>query len=184
MKKSREQFLKELVLTQNSIIGIDGPCGSGKTTLCEMIQSSHEVDVIHLDDFFLPLELRTLERMQECGGNIHYERFKEEVLDVILSGNAFSYRRFDCSKMSYSDTYYIDNTKPIIIEGSYSLREDFRPIYTTSIYIDIAPHIQFERLLQRVGPNRIKDFETKWIPKENAYFEHYNIQEKASIVII
>ena len=32
-----------------------------------------------MDDFFLPMELRTAERLEEPGGNVHYERFSAEV---------------------------------------------------------------------------------------------------------
>ena len=31
------------------------------------------VELISMDDFFLPIPLRTKERLQSAGGNVHYE---------------------------------------------------------------------------------------------------------------
>ena len=44
------------------IIAIDGRCAAGKTTLAARLAKELGGDVIHMDDFFLPLELRTEER--------------------------------------------------------------------------------------------------------------------------
>lgn len=77
-------FLETLSLAPTDILGIDGPCGSGKTTLANHIANLYDVDVIHLDDFFLPLELRTSSRLSEIGGNVHYERFYTQVIQGIL----------------------------------------------------------------------------------------------------
>lgn len=55
-----------------------------------------------MDDFFLPPELRTAERLSQPGGNVHYERFSAEVADGILRGKPFEYSVFDCSIMGVS----------------------------------------------------------------------------------
>ena len=68
------------------IIAIDGRCAAGKTTLAARLAKELGGDVIHMDDFFLPLELRTEERFREPGGNVHYERFKTEVLKPLEAG--------------------------------------------------------------------------------------------------
>ena len=54
--------------------------GSGKTTLANELSEMHNnIPIFHADDFFLLPELRTEERLNEPGGNIHYERMKAEV---------------------------------------------------------------------------------------------------------
>ena len=59
---------------------IYGPPGTGKTTLASELQKKLNCNVIHMDDFFLPFEKRTPERLSEIGGNIDYERFSEEIV--------------------------------------------------------------------------------------------------------
>ena len=60
------------------VIAIDGRAASGKTTAAEQLRFILGGSAIHMDDFFLPVSLRTAERFAEPGGNVHYERFCEE----------------------------------------------------------------------------------------------------------
>lgn len=67
------------------ILSIDGCCSSGKTTLANRLAADCGGDLIHADDFFLPPALRTQKRLQEPGGNIHYERFYDQIIAPLLS---------------------------------------------------------------------------------------------------
>jgi hypothetical protein len=49
-----------------------------------------------MDDFFLPFEQKTPERLAQPGGNADHERFAREVLGHLNRGEAFAYRRYDC----------------------------------------------------------------------------------------
>ena len=85
------------LLTQKDmvIVAIAGKCTSGKTTLASKLAQIYDCNVFHMDDFFLRPEQRTPERFAEIGGNVDYERFREEVLLPLKSGKAVSYRHFD-----------------------------------------------------------------------------------------
>ncbi|MEK3909347.1 P-loop NTPase fold protein [Oceanobacillus sp. FSL W7-1309] len=65
-------------LDKATSIAIDGRCGSGKTSLAEMLKQEFDMNVFHMDDFFLPFEMKTKERLSESGGNVHYELFKRK----------------------------------------------------------------------------------------------------------
>ena len=165
------------------IIGIDGKCGSGKSTAAAILSEVYGCDVVHMDDFFLPSEFRTDSRLNEIGGNFHYERFKEEVADKIKSSKPFKYRIFDCSVMEYNGTRTIQ-ARPqniIIVEGSYSLRQ--RKIYDIKVFIDVPDTIQKQRILARDGEFMWDKFENIWIPMENKYFDEFKIKEVSDIVI-
>ena len=79
--------IDELLNKQEQIIiTIDGCAASGKSTLAKELQPVYNAEVIHMDDFFLPFDLRTKERLDEPGGNIHYERFSDAlVVNVLFS---------------------------------------------------------------------------------------------------
>lgn len=83
------------------VIAIDGRAASGKTTLAAALAAETGGAVVHMDDFFLPAELRTPQRLAAPGGNVHAERFAEEVLPFLRQGRPFCYRRFDCRVMDY-----------------------------------------------------------------------------------
>ena len=62
------------------LLCIDGPCGSGKTTLSRLIAPILQAEVVPMDDFFLPHERKTPERLSQPGGNADWERVLEEFL--------------------------------------------------------------------------------------------------------
>ncbi len=167
----------------NAVIAIDGCCASGKTTLAQKLAEKIGAQIIHADDFFLPVEMRTAERLEMPGGNIHFERFVEEVINGIKSGKPFEYRIFSCKIGRYDGTKTIDPSKPIIIEGAYSLRPEFSDIYDLKIFLTVDSETQLDRILKRNGKEALEIFKSKWIPFENRYFEHFNIADKCDIVI-
>ena len=57
------------------LIGIDGRCASGKSTLAEILSHRLSCPVIHMDHFFLPHAMKTPERLAKPGGNADRERF-------------------------------------------------------------------------------------------------------------
>ena len=71
----RKERVVELIKNGARIIAIDGRCASGKSTLSEDVKNTLDVNIVRMDDFFLPLSLRTPERFALPGGNVHYERF-------------------------------------------------------------------------------------------------------------
>lgn len=151
------------------IIAIDGRAASGKSTLANGLKTVIGAEIIHMDDFFLPAELRTPQRLAEPGGNIHYERFAQEVLPFI-SKNEFEYRIFDCRTMSYNGTRKVPQSKWQVVEGTYSQHPKFGDYMDLRVFSDIAPQTQIDRIIARNGPEMAEIFKSKWIPMEEKYF--------------
>ena len=169
---------------QKIIIAIDGMTGSGKTTLAkELSQMHNDIPVFHADDFFLLPELRTEERLNEPGGNIHYERMKKEVIDPLLNGkidDVIKYKPFNCRIQDFGEEKALKINKINIIEGSYSLNPYFGKYYDFSVFLKIYDKDQIERLTKR-APKMIDNFINKWIPLEKKYHEAFNLFEKCDI---
>jgi len=165
------------------VIAIDGRAAAGKTTLAAALQLILQASVIHMDDFFLPMELRSKERFLEPGGNVHYERFREEVLSFLRSDRKFSYRKFDCSCMDFNGEIQVEAGEWRIVEGSYSLHPVFGEYADLKIFCDVAPDEQMRRIEKRNGTRMAEMFRTRWIPLEEAYFEACSIKEKAGYVM-
>ena len=72
----------------------------------------------------LPPAKRTPERLVEPGGNVDYERFRDEVIDH-LHDDQLTYGVFDCSEMAVTSTLTLPKKKLTIIEGSYSCHPYF-----------------------------------------------------------
>lgn len=172
---------KQLSPDEVIVIAIDGRCASGKTTLAEkfLTEGLSGVGIIHMDDFFLPRELRTKERLSEPGGNVDYERFAEEVLPHIRDPREFRYTRFDCSKMAPGETCVIPAGSIRIVEGAYSCHPRFGDYMTLRVFCDVSPKEQIERIRKRNGERMLERFVNEWIPMEENYFREYRIRERA-----
>lgn len=170
-------------LSRPLIIAIDGRAASGKSTLAEQLSELLGADVIHMDDFFLPTELRSEERLTEPGGNVHYERFCEEVLPYLNSPEVFSYRIFDCSRMDYNGARGISNTQIRIVEGSYSHHPKFGKYADLFVFSDVDAEEQLRRILLRNGEEKARMFAQKWIPMEERYFAAFGTKTHADAVV-
>lgn len=165
------------------IIALDGKAASGKSTAAYLLSLIFDASVIHMDDFFLPPEKRTRERYLEPGGNVHYERFRDEVARYIKKKEDFSFRRFDCSIMDYGAKVEIEAKPLMIVEGAYSQHIEFRSMYDLKVFFDVDDAVQRELIYQRDGAEMLEMFENVWIPLENKYFEHSEIKDKSDIVV-
>ena len=182
MDKLLFNTINEQLNTENKlIIAIDGGCTSGKTTLAKKLCEVYDANVIHMDDFFLPFEMRTDERMNEIGGNVDYYRFKAEVADKIIKDECFSYGIFDCQSGKIIKTVDVTPKKINIIEGVYSMHPIFDNIYTLKIFLKIDEDERVRRLKIR-SPEKLQRFINEWIPKENDYFSQFRIEEKCDLV--
>ena len=191
MYKKEIEVIKEKLtpLLTNSkkekiIIAIDGMTGSGKSTLAkELSQEYNNAPIFHADDFFLLPELRTEERLNEPGGNIHYERMKKEVIDPLIEGkisDLIKYKPFNCRIQNFDDEKNLKINKINIVEGSYCLNPYFGKYYDLSIFLKINEKEQIERLTKR-APKMINNFINKWIPLEKKYHDAFNLYEKCYI---
>ena len=177
------QCIRQLLAEKDRVIvAIDGNCASGKTTLTAQLAEHFDCNVFHMDDFFLRPEQRTPQRYEETGGNIDYERFHQEVLLPLQTGNAFSYRPFDCSTFTLEEPVAVTPKKLTLIEGSYSHHPYFGNTYDLKILLTIDSGTQRQRILER--PAFLQErFFSLWIPMENRYLEAFQIAEKADLVL-
>ena len=165
----------------NSIISLEGRCASGKTTLCNSI--NHLYTIIPIDDFFLPIKLKTKERLNEIGGNINYELIKEMLIElkdaISTKKETFSYKAFNCSTQEYFKKEVILKDK-IILEGVYSSSPHFKEFIDKIIYLYVDKKTQYKRIHNRDLRDK---FINEWIPLEENYYNSINIEDICDIII-
>ena len=163
------------------LIAIEGSCTAGKTTLARMLEENFDCSVFHMDDFFLQNHQRTPERFAQAGGNVDYERFREEVLLPLRRGEAVCFRPFDCQTRQLKEAIPMPRKKLNIIEGTYSCHPYFGQPYDLKIFLTVTAETQKERILQRPAFLH-KSFFESWIPMEHAYFDAFGIAQSCFIV--
>lgn len=168
---------------QNPVIAIDGPCASGKSTLTALLSEKFGFQIIHTDDFFLPSEMRTVQRLSEAGGNIHYERFNAEVANMLKSSSDFIYGVYSCRNGTFAPSEPVIIQKPVAIEGSYALHPAIDIEYDLKIFVEADLETRLERILRRNGADALEIFKSKWIPLEDRYFREFDIKNRCEIII-
>jgi uridine kinase len=163
------------------VVAIDGNSAAGKSTLAGIIWDKYFCNVFHMDDYFLPPEKKTEERLSEPGGNVDRERFKDEILESIFKEEDFFYSRYDCKTDTLNPSAAIAPRRLNIVEGAYSMHPDLISYYHLKIFLSIDAEEQSRRILQRNGPASHEIFIKRWIPLENMYFTRLKIKEKADI---
>ena len=165
------------------IVAIDGPCASGKSNLAKFLNDNFICNVFHMDDFFLPPEKKTEQRMADAGGNVDRERFEEEILKSIVKNQNFTFNIYDCHSLSTFESGKVFCKRLNIVEGVYSMHPDLASYYDYKIFLECDEQTKHRRILERSGENKLKRFISEWIPLENRYFESFGIKEKCNLVI-
>lgn len=168
--------------TGRKILVLDGPAASGKSVLAQRLALSLEAPLVAMDDFFLPFDLRTEERFSEVGGNIHYERFLEEIIKpATTSQEGFTYRPFDCQTGQYAAPIEVPDSPYLVIEGVYSLHKRFADYWTTALMLGIDPGLQRERIIRRETEEGAQNYFDRWLPLEKPYFQDPALSERIDL---
>ena len=164
------------------IVGIDGPCASGKTTLAKKLADEIGAQVIHIDDFFLPVKKRTTDSLNTIGGNIDASRFADEISRGISLKTPTEYGIYSCKESRITETKTLNPEGLIIIEGAYSNLPELCVDYDLKIFVEAPLNIRLSRIQTR-NADSLNSFINIWIPLENKYFEAYPIKESCDIII-
>ena len=180
----KSQILSKIATRGRVIVAIDGRCGSGKSTLAATLAEMLNSPVVHADDFFLPPNRRTAERLAEPGGNLDRERLLDEVIVDLRAGRDATYRPYICRDATLGAPISVRSSLIVIIEGSYSHHPDLAPYYDLRVFLDVSPEAQLARLTLREPLERLDAFLSRWIPLEEKYISALSVKDKADTVII
>lgn len=165
------------------LIALDGRCAAGKTTISNILSEIYDCNVFHMDDYFLRPMQRTKERLMKPGENIDHERFREEILDPLVSGRPVTYQKYDCAKQALAAPIFAPQKRMNVIEGVYSLHPELIDFYDFTVFVQITEEEQKERIVKRNSEEMAQTFFSTWIPLEETYFAAFDVQEKANMTL-
>lgn len=178
-----EKITELLSRKSQIIVAIDGYAASGKTTLSDQLKRDFSCNVIHMDDFYLPLELRDADWKTSPGKNIDFLKLGQ-VLEQVKSGKAYSFCPYSCALCAYKEPVVYSKKSLTIVEGSYSCFPGLNLYYDFSIFLEISSSEQKKRILTRNGEEGLLRFQKLWIPLEHQYFREYHIRESSDFVFL
>lgn len=165
------------------IVALEGGSAAGKSTAAALLEKLYDCSVFHMDDFFLRPQQRTKARLAEPGGNVDWERFREEVLSPLTRGETVRYRRYNCHTQTVEAPKTIVPRALNLVEGVYSTRPELAPAYDLSVFLSISPELQHIRIEKRNTPAMQAMFFTLWIPLENSYFDALDVRRRCDLIL-
>ena len=159
------------------IVTIDGPAGSGKTTLAneiatEFAKSKVEVSVVHLDELY--------EGWDDALGQKLYERIEAWVLTPLRNGLGPKHLKYDWRLDKYTTWSELPVTPVLIIEGVGSGHTSLRKEVSQAIWVEADENLLLDRVVQRDG-EVVRDEMLIWKARERAYFELHGVKKAAQI---
>lgn len=140
-----------------TIIGICGGSGSGKTSLVEKISQNlgtEEITVLSMDDYYKPIEQQELDEK----GEVNFDLPSAISVDLIIqdiqklrNGETVRFKEYTFNNPSLEPkTKELKPKKILIVEGIFLLYySEILEALDFSVYIDVDPHIQLSRRLER-----------------------------------
>lgn len=168
-----EELLKE---NSRCIIGIDGRCAGGKTTLSNLLAGRFPARIFHMDDFYLPVEQRVVGWEKTPCANMDFERMIETVLKPAEKGETVAYEAYSCREKRLLPPVELTWQPLTIVEGSYSHYPELLPFYDLTVFLTCSKETQRKRLIEREG-ERYPNYERLWIPLEEGYYRKYQVGE-------
>lgn len=147
-------------LGNGRLICVDGPAGSGKTTLAAAIAAGTEgAVVVHTDDLLagwrgltaLPAQFSSL-------------------LEPLSRGTAGTYRRFDWAADQYAEEVAVAPSPLLVVEGVGSGAPDCAHLCTVLVHVSAPRDLRLRRGMERDG-EAMRDHWLRWLEDEQALFD-------------
>jgi uridine kinase len=122
------------------LLCIDGPAGSGKTTLAATLAELVPATVVHLDDLY--------------DGWHGLPRLREQLDPLLLPlarGEAGSYRRYDWAAGRYAETVRVLPAPVLVLEGVGSGLAAYSSLRTLLVWVDAPEDVRLTRWRARDG---------------------------------
>ena len=159
-------------LSEGRLLCIDGPAGSGKTTLAaDVARLAPGARVVHMDDLYdgwrgLP---RVVDQL-------------DALLLPLARGLAGSYRRYDWHAARFAETVPVEPVELLILEGvgSGSLRH--ASLITTLVWVSAPSSVRVRRGFERDGA-AVESQWRQWMVDEAEHFARERTRERADIMV-
>ena len=160
---------------QTKIIVIDGPAGSGKTTLAKSLSGLLEnCPIIHMDEIY--------EGWDNALSPKTSQDLVEWIINPLLESRSIEFVKYDWYLEKRIEKVVINLPKVLIIEGVGSSSFEISKHASLKLWIEVNKETGINRVLTRDG-QQIQEQMKKWQSQESKFFIENNSKENSDIWI-
>jgi uridine kinase len=159
-------------LGEGRLVCVDGPAGSGKTTLATALFDAFPGSrVVHMDDLY-----DGWSGLPRVGAQLG------SLLRPLSEGRAGTYRRYDWHSGRFAETVTVDPVELLVLEGVGSGARAHADLVTVLVWMSAPPDLRLDRGLARDGA-AMEARLRQWMVDEADHFARESTRERADLVM-
>jgi uridine kinase len=158
-------------LGDGRLVCVDGPAGSGKTTLGRALADRTGAQLVHGDEL-----------MEGWRGLDSVGRQLIGVFETLAEGRTGSYERFDWGLGRYSDTVEVPPAPWLVVEGVGSGAAALAAYITVLAWVEVDDDLRLARGLDRDGAS-MEEHWRQFMLDERQLFAREGTRERADVVV-
>ena len=163
-------------LGRTRLVAVDGPAGSGKTTLAARLAAAFaqvqiEATVLHMDDVY--------EGWTGLDEALEH-RVLTQVLHPLASAEPARWQRYDWHRGQFDDWQVTAPTDVLVLEGCGAGARAYAAYISLLVWVEAAPQTRVARGVARDGEQVLGHW-LPWMELEEAYFAANDTRERADV---
>lgn len=154
------------------LVCVDGPAGSGKTTLTSALADlAPQATVVHTDEL-----LAGWQGLPDLADAVC------RLLEPLSRGEAGTWRRWDWHESTWAETHVVEPSDLVVLEGVGSWSPYVAPWVTALVWMEAPHEVRMRRGIKRDGDDFAPYWE-QWARDEAALFARDRTRQHADLVI-